>query len=372
MALPANRIYLRSPYFVSLSRANLLTIVIEIYIYTGTLTTDKPADYQFRLASSAFLNEETGNKFAQLDISELARDYVEVDYSGTDVTNAVWVEYDLYYADEGDTSLTLHSSVELTGINGFGYFENGYNPDPIDHIMQSSDYVIVPTNTSGVVPVLQDYLTGYDLYDNTSFAPVHTVSGLTPTENTANVIYYASLHNGTGSEIVRRAVFHFSGGRQDREVNIRYLDECRYEAIKMTFVNRFGATQQLWTFAKSNLSIATNESKYKRNLLNGSTYDTKRHQLKTLSKNGVSSISVNTGFYPENSNATFNEIMLSEDVWAEVPSQYLDFNEYQFGDVVIPVNIKNSELTFKTSVNDGPINYSFNLEFASDRINTVR
>jgi hypothetical protein len=120
MALPSSRIYLRSPYFVSLERADLSKIFVELYVYTGTLTTDKPSDYTVRLVSDAYVLSN-GNYYAEIDIAEFARDYVEPVYSGSNVSNAIWIEYDLYYADDGDTSLTLEGSYTLTGLDGGGY-----------------------------------------------------------------------------------------------------------------------------------------------------------------------------------------------------------------------------------------------------------
>lgn len=372
MAVPTTRIYLRSPYFVSHSEAGLDKIQIDIYIYTGTLTTDKPASPQYELESTAFLNEAGTENFAEADIAELARDYVEVNYDGTDLSNAVWIEYELKKIVSG-TETSLGTS-KLTGLDGYGYFEDGYNPDPSDHLLMSGNYVVVPTDGSIKIPVLQDNLTGFSIYDDlTGVSPLHTVSGLAPVEETDEVVQYISITTGlTVGEIPKRIVFSFGGGISDKTVFIQFQDECKYDAVKATFVNRFGALQALYFFGKSSLSINTSKETFKRNLLTGGTYDAKRHQKAILTKNGVTSVQINTGFYPEESNPTFNELMLSEAVWADVLSGWLDNNAFLSTTVVAPVHVQETGFQYKTSLNDKLINYGFNMEFASDRINSVR
>lgn len=375
MALPSDRIFLRSPYFVSKERSNLDLIIVDLFVYTGTLTTDKPTDPNFRLQSSAHLND-SGNKYAEVDIAELARDYVSVtyDFTATDPTNAVWVEYDLYYADSGALSLTFDSSVQLTGINGYGYFEDGYNPDPTDTVFISTDYVIVPTGDSALIPILQDYVTQWELYDTGTISPsglIETVTAPATTENTANVIDYVDTASTFGTPTFIR--FSFSGGRGDKDIRIVYLDECEKDAIEGAFVNRFGAIQHFYLFGRADRTFTTNETSFKSNLLDGEgSYDTKKHQTAILNKNGKTMISINTGWYPEDMNGIWKEMMLSETVWLNLPSKFLDFNAFKDLVVTAPVMVKSAAIKYKTRLRDKLIRYDFTFEFAADRINTVR
>ena len=52
--------------------------------------------------------------------------------------------------------------------------------------------------------------------------------------------------------------------------------------------------------------------------------------------------------------------MLSEQVWAKIDTE------------VLPVNIKTNTLTKKTKINDKLVNYSLEIEFAYDVVNSVR
>jgi hypothetical protein len=375
MALPSERIFLRSPYYVSKERSNLDLIIIDLFIYTGTLTTDKPSEATFRLQSSASVNG-TGNKFAEIDIAELARDYVDVtyDFTATDPTNAVWIEYDLYYADAGALALVLDSSVSLTGVNGYGWFEDGYNPDPEDRAFISNDYVIVPTGSSAIIPVLQDYVTEWKLYDTGTISPsglIETVTAPTPTENTANVIDYINTFSTFGTPSFIR--LSYSGGRADQDIRIVYYDECEETAVDCAFVNRFGAVQHAYMFGRKSMSSTSDSTTYKRNILSGQgSYDTKKHQTAVMNKNGKRIVNISTGWYPEDYNGVWQEMIDSETVWLNLNSKFLNFNAFKDIQVTAPVILMTQQLKFKQRKYDKLINYDFVFEFAADRINSVR
>lgn len=369
MAVPTNQIYLRSPYYVGHSEAGLDKILVDIYIYTGTLTTDKPSTAQYQVDSTAFLNDAGTANEAYIDISELARDYVDVVYQGSEVTNAVWIEYEV--SKLVSSTWTSLGTVRLTGLDGYGYFEDEENPQLSNNILMSGDYVVLPEDGEAMIPVLQDNLTGYTIFED-GLDVLSTVTGLTPTENTANVIEYIGTRSGVVSGTPKRIVFTFGGGISDKTVYIRYNTECKYQSVKTTFINRYGALQRMWFFGKSSLSANTTEEGYKRNILTAGAYNKTEHQNAILTKNSKLSMVINTDWYPEESNPTFGEMILSEKVWTEVPSNWLNNNAFLSSTIVAPVKIKNSQFNFKTRLNDKLINYTFNLEFAADRINNVR
>ena len=52
--------------------------------------------------------------------------------------------------------------------------------------------------------------------------------------------------------------------------------------------------------------------------------------------------------------------MLSEQVWIKKDGE------------ILPINVKTSSLTYKTSVNDRLINYTIEFDYAFDKINNIR
>ena len=71
-------------------------------------------------------------------------------------------------------------------------------------------------------------------------------------------------------------------------------------------------------------------------------------------------MTLNTGFYPESYNEVFRQLNLSENIWITKDNK------------VLPVSLKTSDIAFKTQLNDRLINYTMEIEFAYDKINSVR
>ena len=76
--------------------------------------------------------------------------------------------------------------------------------------------------------------------------------------------------------------------------------------------------------------------------------------------NGKESITINTGFYPENHNEIVRQELLSEQVWVDDLSN------------VLPINLKSNTLQFKKSVNDKLISYTLQFDYAFDKINNIQ
>ena len=62
----------------------------------------------------------------------------------------------------------------------------------------------------------------------------------------------------------------------------------------------------------------------------------------------------------EDYNEVFKQMMLSERIWIEYDNKTL------------PVKVMSNDFSFRTRLNDKLINYTIQLEFAYDKINTVR
>ena len=90
------------------------------------------------------------------------------------------------------------------------------------------------------------------------------------------------------------------------------------------------------------------------------TYDIDVHQKRILNVQGRYNVSMNTGFIGEEMNEVFEQLLLSEQVWA-----YID-------NIVTPIDITTSQLTYKTSLNDRLINYTIGVDYAFGVINDLR
>ena len=145
-------------------------------------------------------------------------------------------------------------------------------------------------------------------------------------------------------------------------VDVITLNECKYEPIKLTFVNRFGALQDLWFFKKSIEKVNTKKETFNRFTINSESgvYDTSIHQNQTFNVNSSKKLTINTGYVDESYNDLMQELMQSEQIWLELNS------------VVTPVNLNTNSLTFKTSVNDRLVDYTVDVSYSFDAINNIR
>jgi hypothetical protein len=153
--------------------------------------------------------------------------------------------------------------------------------------------------------------------------------------------------------------------QDDVVVTLKKVNECKFSPLNIIFYNKYGALQNLWFFKKSMKDIAVKAEKFKNNILDletGATapsYAVTKHEEKQFLVNARESVTVNTGFYPEDHNEIVRQKMLAELVWAD------DLTN------VLPINLKSNTLRFKKSVNDKLISYTVQYDYAFDKINNI-
>jgi hypothetical protein len=146
-------------------------------------------------------------------------------------------------------------------------------------------------------------------------------------------------------------------------ISVKRITECKYEVFKLSFVNKFGAIQDLYMFKNSKQQLKTKDTTFQRNLLTESTfnYDTTEHQKRTILKQGNKSITLNSGYVGECLNPAFEELFLSEQIWLTNGMAEIS-----------PVYLSDKSFKYKTHLNEKLINYDLNFEFAFDQINNIR
>ncbi len=335
------KINIRSPYFVNVSYAGLTSAKLELYIYTGTQTTNR-GSIDYTLNSTAYNEEVT------FEISELVRDYLDVTFNGSYDSQMVWVDYQVTeYVGASPYTLTMQ---QLEAFNGYGYFEDGVNPQLSDDLLQSNTIQYILKDEVLKVPVNVNDIVDVKFYNGATLSS--TVSCADTTDSSSLIKYASDVAN------IDRVVV--DNGTTTTEVNVEVIEECKHTPHKITFVNKFGVLQDVWFFKRSNLSLSTKKETYKSNISNSGSYSVNDHQTKVLSKQGAEKLVLNSGFVVEQYNEVFKQLMLSEKVWINYEAQTL------------PINISTSSLSYKTSLNDKMINYTIEVDFAFDKINSVR
>ena len=113
-------------------------------------------------------------------------------------------------------------------------------------------------------------------------------------------------------------------------INVSVADCSKYPANMLTFVNKFGAKQDLYFNMKSTQRVTAKYENFKRNTLDFSdlTANSLKHARKRVVKTTNDTFKLNTGFITENNAQAIEELLVSEYVWLT-----------QEDSTVIPVNI---------------------------------
>ena len=150
------------------------------------------------------------------------------------------------------------------------------------------------------------------------------------------------------------------------------MDCSRYgNGNKITFLNKFGALQDLYFFLKSVKSTTSRSETFNSNTISTSTgsatYSVNAPTKKVFNKSANQKIVLSSGFYPEGANPFFEQLSLSKAIWLTQPDPYDPTTEQ-----VVPVIISTSSFTYKTSLNEKLIEYTMEFDMAFDYINNVR
>ena len=290
-------------------------------------------------------NPLTGSNF---EISELARDYLDITWSYNSTPQHITIATILTnYAGLNATGSVVGNPQSYTdeGFEAFGYYEEGSNPTI--PFTSGPQFLLAPNVLSSnrwqiYVPKLA---TGYVSYINSTGSAVVSVA-----------------YNATDTSVTT----------QSSTCIINRIDCTKYEPIKVMFINRYGVQQDLWFFLKEAKSVIRANESYQSNTLQTpedepAQYDVQDAPRKLFNTQAKQTRALSSGYYPEAANGYFEELLLSEYVWIRALR-----NGYSNSFRTIPVVVKTSSMTYKTKLNDRLIEYTIEFEDAFDYINNIR
>jgi len=377
------KINVRSPYFVNIATTNLTSAKIEIEIYTGVANASWQSTPQYTLTSTAI------NAKINFEIAELIKDYIPAEFDGTYPDTNLADDYTTMYVDYRITeyiSTVAQTPVDTLGVRafyGYGFFEDGANPQLLQGYLQSNTTILKSDDDALRIPVDNENTTSVAFfYQNEQIHTWTPTAGLKIQDQIAYVsTASADVDNYRERVIASGGTFEDNPCLQDflrnetiypvdeviinavegvTVLRIENIEECKYTPYKLTFINKFGAYQDIWFFKNSKLAMTTTEERYKSNILTNGTYNTYDAQIKLITKNGNQTLTLNSGYYPESNNEIFRQLFLSEKVWIEYKTKTLG------------VTIQTKNINYKTSLTDSLINYTIDVSFAFDTINNIR
>ena len=326
-------IALRSPQYKT------ITAGTNAAYATCSITIDGAASPQYVLRKNT-----STNATVLFEISELCLDYLTITFNGTYTAQTLSIST-VVNAYTSSDSLINGSTFTDVGYDAYGTFMEGANPEVpfsnrprwlLNTDPESLDvyYIYVPNNTAGVLPYIAvNASMGYVGY------------GASQTSISASSNYGQYL------------------------VNIVRIDCTKYgDGHKITFVNKFGALQDIWFFLKSVNTTNKKSENYQRNIISSTgTYSVNSHTKQVYNTIANTNITLSSGFYPEWSNQWFEQLLLSEQVWLTRTDPF-DSSDTQ----VVPVNVKKNSIAKKTVLNNKLIEYTFDFDMSFDYINNVR
>jgi len=374
-------INVRSPKYVSIDDSSLSYAILRLSIWTGASSPSPAPIYIIR---------KSGTQIVFFEIAELIRDYLDTTFNGDYSGQAVWVTTTLFAYDSNDNEVA-DDGESFVAFDGYNYFEESRGisiPNPIMitnrklFVLEDNTFrVPIYTATSPTVTFLKDN----EIVGTTSF---------TPSNQSSEQIRYVSIYGydtnwdsfkervlengGTDYESNKclEAYFNdYSIGAVDKiivsdsdgiqTINVSILEECKYEPKKVTFVNKYGALQDMYFFKKSVEKMNVKKESYKSNILDSNyVYNSSNHVYRDFNVVGKESITLSSGFLSEEYNEVFKQMMLSEKVWVT--------NIIEDGEQVLPINVKTSNITYKTSLNDKLVEYTFDFDNSFNVINDIR
>lgn len=325
----------------------LKRIELSLYIWEG-LITSQPTTAQY-IINKSVIDTQTN---ITVEIAELVRDYLDVTFNDDYLSQTRWVRAVVDYFDEADEPYTYSNPqvFDFIATDGYGYFEDEANPELSRNVLISADNIYLPENTIGKLPIFAEGV-GKVTIDSVD-------TQITDNGNTNQKIQYVTVPQN--SSTIR--VYDTNDTTLLKTISVTNQCEPKYTPYKVTFINKFGAFQDLYFFKKTVETTNVTDETFKRNIVSNatSTYSTSEGQQQRYNINSKSSLSMNTGFVKEDMNQTIEELYFSENVWIRYEGKTLP---------VIPTS---KSLQYKTSLNDKLINYTIDFEFAFDKLNNIR
>lgn len=369
----------RSPFFIRTpqeANANLNYFQINITVFGGLSSSTEVCDdlYATYSLQKKPLGAENSVSF---DISEIVNDHIEQIFTGTyaSTKSSIWVTVATSARQADGTVIGSVTSNTYLAQEGFNKFKEGvnYTTEPI--AMLSSTYIQNHKGSTITIPVNAERVTQVEWRNGTSVRETDT---FTDNGNQNQKIQFALFTAGT---FLDNALITYDSG-STTTITLEQVEECKYPVNKITFVNRWGALQDLFFFKKSTENLEATRETFNRSIfearavqldppetpgdacqesLTFNTYSTTAHAKKTFNANATESVVLNTGFVNELMNPYFEELMVSEHIWLTDSSAN-----------IFPVNLKESSFAKKTSLNDRLINYTMSFDKSFALVNNIR
>ena len=251
----------RSPFFIRTPQeadANLSYFQINITVFGGLSSSTEICDdlYATYSLQKKPLGAENSVSF---DISEIVNDHIEQVFTGTyaSAKSSIWVTVATSARQSDGTVIGSVTSNTYLAQEGYNKFKEGvnYTTEPIAMLTgthfeyHKGSTLTIPVNVERVSQVQYISANGITVGTDT----------FTDNGNQNQKIQYAQFANTSVKDVARVKVTYDT--TSFTTIYTTEIEECKYPVNKITFVNRWGALQDLFFFKKSTESLdATREN----------------------------------------------------------------------------------------------------------------
>jgi len=399
---PGGTIYALSPVIYHISDSAYaetnFRYKLEVYIWSGDNPGDKPGTATYTLTKLP-----DSNNVGIFDISQLIRSQLGFEEPdallnanssqvNNNTTGAVWVQVTATYTSDDSTATPVDSGTRLA-VRGFSKYSQGVNSThssratmsnfvdglvipnslqftasfltaTIDNLViegeHGIDYAIDMTgkDTTESTESLVHVLLGSDIYGQTLEKRRQDIIADSGTVESFSCVYsYATQYNDTYTIIAK------DGAAEQRRMSVEVACADRYTQFFIGFLNRFGAYDYIPALKAREDSATFERREFNNSYLTTAalavSYTDTEGTERIFEANGQESITINTGYQPEDIWEMITDMMQSEKVFL------VD------GTTITPLIPSSGDVAKQKHINNKLVNYTLAFRVANDLKNMV-
>lgn len=362
-----------SPYYITtnLTYVNPTSIVCSKYTLTVQVWNGDNDEYDghnpnvvVNSYDITFINTQADSTTHDININAIIQDYIEFKQpfpnpSETtqllDGKNQMWVRTFVKYDD-----LTTEEDVAIDLMTlGYAYGNEGKNFDSLTDnvLLKAQDYKVSRTGYFNY-PLLADDTNAGSVtvlsYPTSEINETFTIPATIDSDDSVRYVW-VDLNDTIGDTYV---IIQYTDGDSNvsAETVLDIVDEAKYNPMNVVFQNKDGAAQMFTFFKRQDeeMNVTDNHFETNRGQASLGFHQFVRHNVQARTM-----ITAETGFIDEDNNEVIKQLMLSERVWSYVDG------------VVVPLNIKDTKLSYKTRQNERLISYTIKFDKSYNEINNI-
>tara|TARA_R110002050_G_scaffold2634_2_gene14947 strand:+ start:953 stop:2065 length:1113 start_codon:yes stop_codon:yes gene_type:complete len=370
MATINNIINVNSSWSKDIVSPALTQASIKVWIYSGEQGVSAISGVELIASNGRLLNPTyslSGTAISydstsaiSFEISPLIKDYLESNLANDTYNsdNAIWV--DIQVTSTINAIETISASEHYLALDGYEYTIQD-STDDVDNVIRMSNRKIQYLKDSGLkVPVLRQGMVSYYFKKDGVTLVSGVVADFADSDlSDEQLIYLENSVDGINYLEVDSLEITYDNGFDI--ITLSQVEECKYQPRKLTFVNKFGAFQDVWMFKNADRTLEVKKDTWnRRNPIIGSSINRPNTLVGIQTIN--EKITLNSGFYSEDENVIFEELMQSKNVWM------WSLDSTPRAQAIL---IKDGSFNFKDSVTEKVINYTLNIEYAFSKIKAL-